>query len=69
MNIESLARALPKEQARVRIILGHYQELGQVGAFGAAFIERDLQLADEASASGDVVAMIAAYQNLKQTEK
>jgi hypothetical protein len=68
MTIESLATALPKEQARVRVILGHYKELGPVGAFGAAFIERDLQLADDAAASGDVVAMIAAYQNLKQTE-
>lgn len=65
---KSLAEALPEECARVREILGLYKELGPVGAFGAAFIEADLRAADQAMVSGDVVAMIAAYQKLKEIE-
>jgi hypothetical protein len=61
----SLAEALPKEQARVREILGHYKEIGAPGAFGAAMIENSLRLTDEAVASGDVGAMISAYKDLK----
>jgi hypothetical protein len=61
----SLAEALPKEQARVREVLGHYKEIGAPGAFGAAMIENSLRMTDEAVASGDVGAMIAAYEDLK----
>lgn len=62
---ESLAEALPREQARVREILGHYKEIGPAGMFGAAFIEADLREADRAVMSGDVVRMISAYEKLK----
>jgi len=65
---ESLAEALPKEQARVREVLGHYKEIGPAGAFGAAMIEQDLSAADRAVASGDVVAMLRAYQTLKEIQ-
>jgi hypothetical protein len=64
----SLAEAIPKEQARVREILGHYTELGPVGMFGASFIEADLREADAAVMSGDVVRMIRAYEKLKGIE-
>jgi hypothetical protein len=63
---DSLAEALPREQARVREILGHYKEIGPAGLFGAAFIEADLREADQAVMSGDVVRMISAYQKLKE---
>lgn len=62
---QSLAEALPKEQARVREVLQEYLAIGPAGSFGAAMIEASLQRADEAAASGDAVAMIAAYQDLK----
>ena len=62
---ESLADALPKEMARVRTVLGHYKEIGPAGAIGAMFIEQDLQAADRAVMSGDVVAMIQALQSLR----
>jgi hypothetical protein len=62
---ETLADALPKEMARVREVLGHYKELGPVGAYGAFFIENDLRAADQASASGDVVAMLTALAVLR----
>lgn len=64
-HIETLADALPKEQARVRVVLSHYKELGPVGAIGAAFIEQYLRAADRAASSGDVVAMIAALKTLR----
>jgi hypothetical protein len=65
---ESLAEALPREQARVREVLSHYKALGSVGMFGAAFIEADLREADAAVMSGDVVRMIRAYEKLKGIE-
>ena len=62
----SLGEALPQEMARVRIVLGHYKEIGQAGVFGATMIEQSLQQADTAVMSGDVVAMIAAYKDLQE---
>lgn len=64
--METLADALPKECARVRVVLGHYKEIGPSGMFAAAFIEQDLQRADKAMASGDLVAMLMAYNTLKE---
>lgn len=61
----SLGTALPAEQARVREVLGHYREIGPAGAFACAMMERALRAADTAVMSGDVVAMIGAYQELK----
>jgi hypothetical protein len=61
----SLAEALPEQQARVREILGHYKEIGDSGKFGATLIENSLRMTDKAVASGDVGAMIAAYEDLK----
>lgn len=67
-EVESLATAFPKEQARVREILGHFKEIGPAGMFGAAFIEQDLREADAAAVSGDVVRMLRAFQKLKEIE-
>lgn len=63
--METLGEALPKELARVREILGHYKEIGPAGAFGAAMIEQSLRRADAAIMSGDLPAMIDAYNDLK----
>ena len=65
-STKTLAEALPAEMARVRVVLGHYREIGPVGMIGASFIERDLQAADRAVMSGDVVAMLRSYESLKQ---
>lgn len=62
---ETLADALPKEMARVREVLGHYKEIGPAGAIGAMFIGQDLQAADRAVMSGDVVAMLRALETLR----
>lgn len=66
--METLAEALPKEQARVRKVLTLYQDIGEVGQFGAAMIEESLKKADIAASSGDVIAMLAAHQDLKEIE-
>jgi hypothetical protein len=64
---DSLGDALPKEMARVRdVVMPAYHDLGDVGAFALAFMRRDLDIATKALAEGDVVAMIAAYQSLKE---
>jgi hypothetical protein len=55
----------PNQQARARELLAEYKKIGPAGAFGAAVIEGALQRADRAAISGDVVAVIASYQELK----
>ena len=62
----TLGDALPKEQARVREVLGRYKEIGPVGAFGAAMIEEVLRRADVAIISGDLVAMISVFKELQE---
>lgn len=66
---ESLGSAYPKEQARVRVILGHYKEIGPAGWFGATMIEATLQAADEAAASGDVIKMITAFKDMQSIKE
>lgn len=66
--METLASALPKEQARVREILALYKSVGAPGALAAADIERSLQRADRAATSGDVLAMLRAYEELRGIE-
>lgn len=64
---ESLGEAFPIEQARVRELLGLYKSI-PTGAFGAAMIEAVLRRADAAAASGDLVAMIRSYEEMKGCE-
>lgn len=61
----SVGEEFPKEQARVRELLGEYKAIGSDGAIGAMLIEQALQRADEAAISGDVVAILRSYQELK----
>lgn len=64
--MSTLGDKLPEEMARVRVVLGYYKEVGTVGIFGATMIEDSLQKADKAVISDDLVAMIAAYHDLKE---
>lgn len=64
----TLGDDMPKEQQRVRELLGEYKAIGPSGRFGAIVIEATLREADQAVMSGDVVRMIAAYQALKGCE-
>ena len=61
----SIGEQFPLEQARVRDLLTQYKALGSVGAFGAAMIEQALRRADQAAISGDVVAVLRSYEELK----
>jgi hypothetical protein len=65
----SLGEALPKEMARVRDhVMPAYIAIGPVGAFALAMMRADLDKAAKAMAEGDLPAMIAAYQSLKDYE-
>lgn len=62
---KSLAELFPAEQARVRELLGEYKRIGPAGMFGALMLEQAMQRADQAAVSGDVVAMLRSYEELK----
>lgn len=63
----SLADEYPKEQARVRKVLGYYKDIGPAGAFGATMIEDLLRRADKASAEQDTVEMIRCFKEMQET--
>ena len=63
--MSSLGEELPKEQARVRELIGLYREIGPAGTLAIHLMESTLQRADQAVMSGDVIAMIQCYEDLK----
>lgn len=64
-QVDTLGNALPREMARVRDhVLPHYTPEVN-GQLAAALMRRSLDLATKALAEGDVVAMLAAYEDLK----
>lgn len=65
--MSSLGEELPKEQARVRELIKEYRDpiLNGAGNLAAMMMEQALQRADRATISGDVVAMIQCYEELK----
>jgi hypothetical protein len=64
----TLADDYPREQARCRELLEDYKEIGPAGAFGHAAISAVLAQADAAAVSGDLVAMVRAYDAMKRCE-
>lgn len=62
--MNTLAEALPKEQQRVRDLLPIYDAI-PTGVFAATLMRQSLAQAERASAAGDIVAMLAAYNDLK----
>lgn len=65
-SIDTLGDALPRELKRCRELVAKYDKLpGGVGAFGAHMIRRDIAAGERALLSGDVVAMLRAYEALK----
>lgn len=68
-EIDTLGDALPREMARVRDeVMPAYQACGNAGVFALTMMRRDLDAAAKALAEGDVVAMLRAYQSLKEYE-
>lgn len=65
---ESVGSDFQNEQKRVRELLDVYKSIGPVGRFGATVIEQVLTNAEKAAISGDPVAILQAYQQLKDCE-
>ena len=63
----SVGADMPNEQKRVRDIVTMYRDpaLGGGGNATARLMERDLEEAEQAMASGDVVRIVRAYAELK----
>lgn len=67
-EVQTVGDDFPREQARCREVLAQYKELGPAGMLGAILIEATLKEADAAMASGDIVAILAAYKAMKGVE-
>jgi hypothetical protein len=64
----SVGEDFPKQQARVRALLPIYDAIGPAGQFGKVMLEATLKQAEEAAISGDIVAILQAYEALKGCE-
>ena len=64
----NLMAGLLEELNRNRELLTVYKEIGPAGMFGAAMITQDIEAAEKAIGSGDVVEMIVHYEKLKDNE-
>lgn len=62
---QSVGSAFPGEQARIRDLIVTYKDLPNgAGTFGAIMLEDTLRRADEATASGDVIAIVQSYEEM-----
>ncbi|MGU3666135.1 hypothetical protein ACLBX9_18275 [Methylobacterium sp. A49B] len=64
---DTLAAALPREMVRVTSIIAEYRKV-EMGFIAAALMEASVERAQTAIESGDVVAMLRAYHDLKGYE-
>lgn len=62
--LSALQSLLPAEQERVRALIPAFLATGFSGPPAVVMMERDLQLADIAIASGDPGEMLRAYNRL-----
>lgn len=62
----TLGDELPRQQARVRALIGIYRSIGPAGDFAVALMEDALQRADKAAIEGDIVAMVRIYKELQE---
>lgn len=64
----SLAEEILAEQERNRRLLETYIEIGPAGTFGAMMLRDLLARTERAVMSGDVVAMMRCYEELKESK-
>jgi hypothetical protein len=64
----NLIEAIQVECNRVRELLPYYEELGPVGAFGAAALKAAVKAGETSIASGDIVQMVRALDSLRACE-
>jgi hypothetical protein len=62
--METLGEAYPKQQARLRTLLGYGRDIGPAGAFYCAVIEDVLQRIE-----GDLPAMIRLYKEMEEIKE
>ncbi len=60
----NIAEALPLEQDRVRKLIALYDSV-PMGFIAASMMRESIRNAERVSASGDVVGMMRAYEDLK----
>jgi hypothetical protein len=61
----NLIEGIQAECNRVRSAIPHYEELGPVGAFGAAALRSAVKEGEDAIASGDTTRMVQALESLR----
>lgn len=66
--MSTLGEDYPVQQARCRELLEQYKAIGPNGAFGHLMISQVLARADHAAMSGDVVAMLRSFEEMKGCE-
>lgn len=66
--MKNLAEAFQEELERNIDLLEQYLKIGLAGQFGAAMIRQKINSANTAQASGDVIQLMVAYENLKASE-
>jgi RNA binding exosome subunit len=65
---KNLMDGLMDELNRNRELLKEYEAIGPEGAFGAHFIKQAINAGERAIRSNDVIAMLQAYSELKDTQ-
>ena len=63
--MSSLGSEFPLEQQRVRRLRDLYVEIGPAGAFGLMVIDDVLSRAEQVAISGDVIAMLGVFQEMR----
>jgi hypothetical protein len=69
MAVTSLGDDFPRQQARVRECRDRGREIGPAGLFYVAVCDDLLRRADEAAISGDLLKMIAVYQEMRELKE
>lgn len=65
--MSTLGEDLPKQMSRVRDeLMPMYQQIGPAGGFALMMMRNALDRATKALAEGDVVAMMQAYNDLRE---
>jgi molybdopterin converting factor small subunit len=65
--VDTLGDALPREMTRIRDeVMPAYIEIGPSGIFALTMMRQSLDAAQKALAEGDVIAIMRAYEDLKE---
>ena len=65
---QNLMDGLINELNRNRELLKEYEAIGSAGIFGAHFIRQAILRGEQSICSGDVIQMLSAYFDLKDTQ-